>query len=60
LSLLNDGNEKPKAKSGYNDLLDQDELTRFDGKRRKKKKKKSGKPKPEAQNDNSPRNEKNE
>jgi cell fate regulator YaaT (PSP1 superfamily) len=60
LSLLNDGNEKPKAKSGYNDLLDQDELTRFDGKRRKKKKKKSGKPKPEAQNDNAPRNEKNE
>lgn len=43
LSLQRDGNEQSNAKDGFKDLLDQDELTRFDGKRRKKKKKKAGK-----------------
>jgi hypothetical protein len=60
LSLQRDGNEQPKAKSGYNDLLDQDELTRFDSKRRKKKKKKPNKPKADNQNNDTPRNDKNE
>jgi cell fate regulator YaaT (PSP1 superfamily) len=60
LSLQRDGNEQPKAKSGYNDLLDQDELTRFDSKRRKKKKKKPNKPKADIQNNDTPRNDKNE
>ena len=40
LSLLPEGNEKPNPKDAYTDLLDQDELTRFDGKKRRKKKSK--------------------
>jgi cell fate regulator YaaT (PSP1 superfamily) len=44
LSLLRDGNEPAKPKDAYTDLLDQDELTRFDSKRRKKKKKKGPRP----------------
>ena len=36
--------DTPSPKDAYNDLLDQDELTRFDAKRRKKKKKKTAKP----------------
>lgn len=44
MSLLRDGNEQANAKDGFKDLLDQDELTRFDSKRRKKKKKKGAKP----------------
>lgn len=38
LTLLPDGNEKANPKDAYTDLLDQDELTRFDGKKRRKKK----------------------
>lgn len=45
LSLLREGDKEDDPRSAYTDLLDQDELTRFDGKRRKKKKK-SGKGKP--------------
>lgn len=40
--------DAPSPKDAYNDLLDQDELTRFDSKRRKKKKK-SGSAKPDTQ-----------
>ncbi len=42
LTLQRDGNEPANPKDAYTDLLDQDELTRFDSKRRKKKKKKGG------------------
>ena len=38
-TLQRDGGEKPDPKDAYTDLLDQDELTRFDGKRRRRKKK---------------------
>lgn len=38
-SLKRDGNEAANSKDAYTDLLDQNELTRFDSKRRKKKKK---------------------
>ena len=39
LSLKADGSDKEDPKAAYNDLLDQDELTRFDKKKKKKKKK---------------------
>ncbi|MDE6396596.1 MAG: hypothetical protein K2K84_04935 [Muribaculaceae bacterium] len=39
LTLKADGSDKDDPKSAYNDLLDQDELTRFDKKKKKKKKK---------------------
>lgn len=39
LSLKADGSDKEDPRAAYNDLLDQDELTRFDGKKKKKKKK---------------------
>lgn len=42
LTLKADGSDKDDPKAAYNDLLDQDELTRFDHKKKKKKKKKSG------------------
>lgn len=38
-NLHRDGSPQSAAKEAYTDLLDQDELTRFDNKRRKKKKK---------------------
>lgn len=37
-TLLADGSDRENPKDAYTDLLDQDELTRFDGKKRKKKK----------------------
>lgn len=37
LSLVSDGDAAPGPHDAYTDLLDQDELTRFDGKKRKKK-----------------------
>lgn len=40
LSLKADGSDKDDPRSSYNDLLDQNELTRFDNKKKKKKKKK--------------------
>lgn len=43
-TLQRDGSEPANPKDAYTDLLDQDELTRFDGKRRKKKKKKPAQP----------------
>ena len=42
LTLERDGGQKNNPKDAYTDLLDQDELTRFDGKRRKKKRKPQG------------------
>ena len=39
LSLKADGSDKEDPRSSYNDLLDQNELTRFDNKKKKKKKK---------------------
>ena len=42
LSLKADGSDKEDPRAAYNDLLNQDELTRFDHKKKKKKKKKSG------------------
>lgn len=38
-SLKRENEPQPTAKDAYTDLLDQDELTRFDGKKRKKRKK---------------------
>jgi cell fate regulator YaaT (PSP1 superfamily) len=64
LSLLSDGKEEKTPKSSYTDLLDQDELTRFDKKKKKKKKPAQRQDKPaakepaKAQNDNAPRAEK--
>ena len=43
LTLQRDGSEKNDPKDAYTDLLDQDELTRFDGKRRRKKRSKGAK-----------------
>ncbi|MDO5395605.1 MAG: regulatory iron-sulfur-containing complex subunit RicT [Bacteroidales bacterium] len=43
LTLQRDGSEKNDPKDAYTDLLDQDELTRFDGKRRRKKRSKGSK-----------------
>ena len=40
LTLKADGSDKEDPRSAYNDLLDQNELTRFDNKKKKKKKKK--------------------
>lgn len=39
VSLKADGSDKENPRSSYNDLLDQNELTRFDHKKKKKKKK---------------------
>ena len=39
LSLKADGSDKEDSRAAYNDLLDQNELTRFDKKKKKKKKK---------------------
>jgi cell fate regulator YaaT (PSP1 superfamily) len=47
LSLLPDGQEKPKSQKGFADILEDDGLTRFD----KKKKKKKAKAKPAAEGD---------
>lgn len=47
--------DAPSPKDAYNDLLDQDELTRFDNKRRKKKKK-GGQNKDKGQANAEPRN----
>ena len=44
LTLQRDGSEKNDPKDAYTDLLDQDELTRFDGKRRRKKRSRGAKP----------------
>ena len=38
LTLERDGGQKPNPKDAYTDLLDQEEINRFDSKRRKKKK----------------------
>ena len=43
LTLKADGSDKEDPKSSYNDLLDQNELTRFDNKKKKKKKKSKNK-----------------
>lgn len=74
LTLKSDGSDKEDPKTAYSDLLDQDELTRFDKKKKKKKKgsssnspqKKDGRPQgvPQRQNhqnnhrDNPPSKEK--
>lgn len=52
LSLKRDGDEKPSAQK-YNDILDQDNLNRFDNKKRKKKSK--GQKQPQPQRDTQPR-----
>lgn len=46
LTLKADGSDKEDPRAAYNDLLNQDELTRFDNKKKKKKKKNKNKPKP--------------
>lgn len=60
LSLKADGSDKDDPKAAYNDLLDQDDLTRFDKKKRKKKPKAKktdqSKDKPQAQRPNAPAN----
>ena len=43
LTLMRDGSDKVNPKDAYTDLLDQDELTRFDGKRRRKNKRPASK-----------------
>ena len=43
LTLKADGSDKEDSRSSYNDLLDQNELTRFDNKKKKKKKKNKNK-----------------
>ena len=49
-SLKRESEPQPSAKDAYTDLLDQDELTRFDSKKRKKRKKSGNKgPKDDAQ-----------
>lgn len=53
LSLKRDGEEVPPTQK-YNDILDQDNLNRFDNKKRKKKPKGA---KPQAQRDRQPREE---
>jgi len=52
LTLKADGSDKEDPKASYNDLLDQDDLTRFDRKKRKKKKKNKG---PESNGDENSR-----
>ena len=56
LTLKADGSDKDDPKAAYNDLLDQDELTRFDKKKKKKKKKNGQKAQkePEVAADNQP------
>lgn len=45
LSLKPEGDEKPREKTAFGDILGEDDLTRFDKKKKKKKKSKSSQPK---------------
>ena len=47
-SLLPDGSEQPKEKKAYGDLLGDEELTRFDKKKKKRKPKSAKGPRPEG------------
>lgn len=50
LSLISEGEEKPKVRSEFGDILGEDDLTRFDKKKKKRKKAR----KPEGQGDAAP------
>lgn len=49
LSIKSEGEEKPREKTAFGDILGEDDLTRFDKKKKKKKKSKAAQPKDTAE-----------